>query len=294
MNLRDVLRGLGVRFVEGGQHPMVTGGWLGVSCPYCDHGRGNPGLGIHVRTLKTSCWKCGSRGLAAALAAITDRRVGEIRALLAGLPTPAVAEPAEPAGKLELPPGLGPLEPAHRRYLQGRGFDPDELASLWGIQGLGLAAGKLAWRVFLPLRDALGATVSWTTRAIGNVPHGERYRGAKREQSARPRGDCLGGIEHVRHAAVVCEGAFDAMWVGPGAVWTAGVGYGRGQIAALAEIPVRAILFDREPAAQRRAQALAARLAVHGGETYVIETSGPDPATSPRAEAEEIRRRFLS
>lgn len=293
MNLREVLTGLGIRYVEGGSHPLVTSGWIGIVCPYCDRGRGNPGLGVQVRTLKTSCWRCGPHGLAAALAEASGRRPAEVRALLGELPTVA-QEAAPPPGKLELPAGLGPLEPVHRRYLEKRGFDPDELAERWGVQGIGLLGGKLAWRIFLPLRDQTGRTVSWTTRAIGNVPHGERYRGAKREQSLVPRGDCLGGIEHVRHAAVVCEGMFDSAWVGPGAVWTAGVGYSRGQIAALAEIPVRAILFDREPAAQRRAHALAARLSVFSGETYVIETSGPDPATSPRAEAAEIRARFLA
>ncbi len=293
MNLRELLRDLGIRFWNSGSHPMVTSGWIGILCPWCRSWRGNPDFGIHVQSLKTSCWRCGSHGLAATLASAANRKPGEVRDLLAGLPSAPVVQTEQP-GKLELPPGLGPLEAAHRRYLEKRGFDPDELVATWGIGGIGLTGGPLAWRIFLPLRTGRLETVSWSTRAIGNVPHGERYRGAKREQSARPRSECLGGIEHVRHAVVVCEGFFDAAWVGPGAVWTAGVGYGRGQIAALADIPVRAILFDREPAAQRRAHALAARLSMFGGETVVLETSGPDPATSPQSEAAEIRARFLA
>lgn len=230
--------------------------------------------------------------LASALAEASDRPVGVVRALLDGLPSAARTDPL-PVGKLERPAGLGPLLPAHKRYLAGRGFDADELVARWNLQALGPNLGALSWRIYIPIQNAAGIQVSWTTRAIGDVPHGQRYRGAARTQSAVPRGDCLFGIEHVRHACVVTEGQFDVLWGGYGFVATAGVGFSPAQILALADIPVRAILFDNAPAARRRAHQLATRLAPFSGETYVVSTSGPDPASSPRAEAAELRNRFL-
>lgn len=292
MNVRDVLRQLGVRFWEHGQSPLVTGGWVGIVCERCDGGKGRPGLGIHVRTLKTSCWRCGGQSLAKALSDSSGRPFAEVAALLGGvLPDRAPVE--KPTGKFLPPPGVGPMADVHKRYLRGRGFDPDEMEALWGLKGIGRDGGRFAWRIFIPVRDEFGADVSWTTRAVGDVPHGFRYRGAKREESLTPRSECLGGIEHVRGAAVVTEGFFSAARVGPGAVWTAGVGYSKGQILKLARIPSRTILFDSEPAAQARARKLAEQLAVFGGETHIAEVSSPDPAEAPADEIEELRRLFL-
>lgn len=290
-DLRGVLRELGIGFAENGQSSHVTGGWVGLKCPRCDNGRGNFGLGISLRSLRANCWRCGSLPLAVALSEASGRPVGAVRALLGGL-APESAPEAAP-GRLELPAGLGDLEPAHRRYLEKRGFDPDELIEQRGVRGIGELGGALAWRLFLPVRDRAGRTVSWTTRAIGNVPHRDRYRGAAREQSAVPRGECLGGEDLAGHAVAVCEGAFSSFRIGPGGVWTAGVGYSRAQILKIARYPVRVICFDNEPAAQRRATALARSLEAFAGETYVVVVSAADPAEASQEEINEIRRRFL-
>lgn len=291
MNIRTTLKELGVPFVEHGQSGLVTDGWVGTPCPYCDNGRKNPGLGIHLRTLRANCWKCGGLSLVRALADITEKPAGFIRQLLGGLTPEPVKE--EPKGKLTVPPGVGPLLGPHRAYLAKRGFDPDQLVAEWGIGALGPLAGRLAWRIYIPIFDVSGTQVSWTTRAIGAVPHGERYRGASKLESSVPRGEVLYGAHRARHAVIAVEGPFGVFWGGPGFICTAGIGFSRPQVLQLSRYPVRAILFDREPSAQRRAHALATQLECFPGETYILQTSGGDPDTSPRAEAEEIRSRFL-
>lgn len=291
MNIRAILKQLGVKFWEHGQSPLVTHGWLGLVCPWCDRGQGNPGLGVNLQTLKASCWRCGGHHLATALAAVCHKPTSVITSLLGGLEQAPV--PAQPKGKLVVPAGVGPLSGPHRDYLARRGFDPDQLASEWGIGALGPLAGRLAWRIYIPVFDAEGTQVSWTTRAIGDVPHGERYRGASRSESAVPRGEVLYGAHKARHAVVAVEGPFGVYWGGPGFVCTAGVGFSRTQVLQLSQYAVRVILFDSEPAAQRRAKALADQLECFPGDTYVIQVSGGDPDTSPRAEADEIRSRFL-
>jgi hypothetical protein len=291
-DLRGVLRTLGIPFWESGQSSLVTSGWYGIKCPYCDNGKNKPGLGVHARTLKTSCWRCGPRGLAKALADASGQPYRVVRELLGGVVPEQPLDPVK--GKLVLPDGLEPLGPLHRDYLAGRGFDPDHVAELWGLKGIGSGHGVMSWRVYIPIRNAQGQQVSWTTRAIGDkIPHGLRYRGASAEQSLVPRSECLFGIEHVRSSCVVCEGQMDVIAVGPGAVCTAGVGFSRAQILTIAEIPTRCIVFDSEPSAQKRAKELASRLSLYDGETHIATVSGPDPASSPKEDLQELRSLFL-
>lgn len=260
-------------------------------CPWCDGGKKKPGLGVHIWTLKASCWRCGPRDLVEALALISGQPYAEIKRLLGDL-APEAPQP-QVKGRLQIPANVGDLAGCHRKYLEGRGFDPDEIARKWGVGGIGSDGGLYKFRLFTPVTDVRGKVVSWTTRAIGDVPHGERYRGASRAQSEVPRGELLYGEQHVRHAAICCEGPSDCWRIGYGAVATAGVGYSRAQILKLSKIPVRCICFDSDPAAQKRARDLAKQLACFPGETTVVQLSGKDPADSPLEEIRELRRLVL-
>lgn len=291
MDIRQILRSLSIPWNEQGQSPLVTSGWLGIECPVCGAGTGKTGFGIHITTLRTSCWKCSGLGLVQALTLISGQPYAEIKRLLGDL-APEAPQP-QVKGRLQLPANVGDLVGCHRKYLQGRGFDPDEIAQKWGVAGIGPNGGLYKFRLFIPVHDVRGKVVSWTTRAIGTVPHGERYRGASRAQSDIPRGELLYGEQHVRHAAICCEGPSDCWRIGYGAVATAGVGYSRAQILKLSKIPVRCVCFDREPAAQKRARDLAKQLACFDGETTVIQLSGKDPADSPLEEIRELRRLVL-
>jgi hypothetical protein len=202
------------------------------------------------------------------------------------------SEPAK-AGKYHPPDGVGDFLPAHENYLRGRGFDPAHLASFWGLRGIGPGCGKYSWRVFIPVNDDYGTPVYWTARAIGEVPHGNRYRAAPPDRSAVPKSHALFGVEHIRNAVIITEGHFDALWGGPGFVATGGVGFSAAQVHRLAQVPTRTVLFDSGREAQRRAHDLAFRLAAFPGITNVAQTSGDDPATSPLSERDEIRRTYL-
>ena len=166
-SVRDLLDELGVAYREHGQSSHVTPGWLGVVCPVPGCGQGGKfGRGIHVRSLKTTCWKCGPARLGDVLALASGRPLGEILGRVKLLiPDYADDAPANPRGRYQPPVGVGPLLPAHRRYLQARGFDPDELAGVWGVRGVG-KDGPHRWRVVFPVCDRTGP-VSWTARAVG-------------------------------------------------------------------------------------------------------------------------------
>lgn len=293
MNTTEILQELGIDYRESGEHPNVRSGFIGVNCPRCTEGKsGGFKLGIPLGGRGASCWTCGRLRLAEVLHELSGAPWGKIKELLGSLPEGGQPWRRPAGGKLILPPGVGPLQAAHRRYLEGRGFDPDRLARLYGVAGIGLEGGRLAWRLFLPVIWH-GETVSWTTRAVADT-QGARYHGARPEQEVLPAKTVLYGGDYVRHAAVVCEGPFDAMRIGPGAVATLGVQWTEEQKCWLGRVPVRVICFDGEPAAQRRAEELAGRLAAYPGRTAVVRLeSGPDPASAEQGEIDELRRLYL-
>jgi DNA primase len=180
--------------------------------------------------------------------------------------------------------------PVHRKYLSNqRRLDPDEIAQLWGVQGIGLAA-EYAWRLWIPVYH-FGEVVSWTTRAIGT---GMRYLHAPPEQESVPIKSVLYGSDLVRHAVIICEGPIDAWTIGPGAVATCGLGYTREQLIKLSQFSVKVVCFDSEFQAQKRARRLARQLQVFPGETYVVELqTGKDPNEADRREIMELRKTYL-
>jgi len=159
---------------RGPGHEHVRHGWIGVDCPWCDAGGGRFHLGINVQDGYTTCWQCGHHGLADVLEALTGLPGGRIRALLRGLVKPRPPAERRRTGCLRLPAGLSGLAPAHERYLRARGLDPEAIARLWGVRGIGLHP-RLAWRLFIPIH-LRGKVVSWTTRSIGRGPR--RYLSA--------------------------------------------------------------------------------------------------------------------
>ena len=290
MNLPEILTTLGIEYRLPGAHRHVRGQWCGLDCVRCSPKSKRFRLGIHQQYRYANCWTCGHLpNLSAILAESSGVSIKRVLALLrdwAGQPS-VRRDRTRPARSTRNPDSLGPLLPAHRRYLEGRGLDPDEVARLWGAQGIGIAP-RLQWRIYLPV-VLHGITVSWTTRGIGE--QGKRYLSASPDEEAVPLKRTVFGADYVRGAAVICEGPFDAIRIGPGAVATYGLGYSRTQLAWMASVPTRIIAFDNEDAAQRRAVELANDLAVYPGRTCVVRlTSGKDAGNAAAWEIRELRK----
>jgi hypothetical protein len=195
-------------------------------------------------------------------------------------------------GTLRLPGGREPLLPQHRAYLAGRGFDPDELVRLWGLEGIGLGSLAYAWRVFIPIYSN-DEIVSWTTRSISDK-HDRRYRTAPATDEAISCKKLLYGADYARAAVIVVEGPADVWRIGPGAVATLGTAITQAQVLQLANFPTRAICFDNEPAAQMRARRLSDALAGLPGETVNVVLDAKDAGSATGEEIQELRRAFLT
>lgn len=293
MTIIELLDELHIEYREFGQHHHVTSGWVGVDCTKCSPGSGHFRCGIHINTLRVSCWTCGpNHTISSLLSELTGQPWTAVKGWIARLGrSGAILAPSRPVpvGKYTPPAGVGPLEKPHRNYLVKRGFDPDEIAEIWGVGGIGLAL-KLQWRLFIPVN--LGdKPVSWTTRAIGDAT--VRYVSAKPEHESVALKSTLYGSHLTKQSCVVVEGPVDVWRIGPGAVALYGLSYTPAQVALIAKYPVRAICLDNEHTAQRRARKLADDLAPFAGVTYVVQLSGKDAAEAPAEEIAELRRRFL-
>lgn len=258
-----------------------------VRCPSC--GRW-PYLGINTRLLYANAWCCGYFPLARALARLSGRSESDLKTLI-GDAGKGREEKVEHTGTLQLPYDLQPLTPLSQQYLRKRGFDPDLLGKLWGLQTVGMLGGRIKHRVFIPIHYR-GRIVSWTTRNVTNQE--PRYVSARDGESNIPIEDLLYGIDYVRHVAIIVEGPADCWRIGPGATALLGLRVSNRQLAQLAAIPLRVLALDAEPEAQHRAAQLAALLSPLPGKTLIVRLeTGKDAGSAHQEEIDELRRRFL-
>ena len=295
MNIQTLLNDLDIPYQEAGQSGDVREGWIGLVCPWCGQGTGKHYLGINLEKGFASCWSCGPHTLADVLMELTGEPFAEVRHRLDRIT--ARKGPSTPSkddrrrGCVKLPLGVAALTGAHRRYLQGRGFDPDTITRLWGVRGIGVGV-RLAWRLWIPIHHR-GEVVSWTTRSIGRGQ--QRYINARVDEEVVSAKSILYGADLARHAIIVVEGPTDAWRIGAGGVATMGVGYSREQMTAMIEYPVRVVCFDNEPAARRRQHKLIDELSGHPGETFGVELeTGNDLASADQGEVDAVRGMFLN
>lgn len=290
MILQDVLNRLRIPYDSSGRNKNRRG-WLNCKCPKC--GRW-PYLGINEQYLNTTAWCCGRMSLSWALAQLSGQPESAVKTLIAEIRRPA-AKPetwAKPTGELKLPYGLQNIEVGDfaSAYLYGRNLSIQTI-KLWNLRAIGMLGGKLAWRIFIPVHFR-GEVASWTTRRVTNDE--PRYWSASPGESRIPIDRLLYGIDYVRHAVVVCEGPFDAMRIGPGAVALLGTRVSPCQLEQLARIPVRAIALDNDAPGRTRARQIAELLSPLPGRTVIATCeSAADWGAADPAEIQELRRRYL-
>lgn len=282
MTAEELLGELRVEYISSGHHHCREG-WVQLrTCPFCSSD--NYHFGFNRAQQYFACWRCGGHGPAKTLKAL-GASPDLIRQFFQSrkyqfFPT------ERPAGKLVEPKGRGPLKRVHREYLRSRGYDPDLLANLWDLEGIGLSP-RLAWRIYIPVVQQ-GVRVSWTTRAIGKVP--QRYLSASPAEESVPHKHCLYGADLCGHCVVIVEGPADAWRIGPGAVALFGTGYTTAQVRRLSRFPFRYVLFDNEVHAQQQAKKLAADLSCFAGKTTILQCDADDPGKMKRSELYQLKK----
>ncbi len=280
-------------------HKHNREGWVNVSCPACVH---NPGyhLGYNEAGDYFYCWSCGHRRPVEILAKLAVCSRADAFRLLEAYQTPGrpVKGRKRAAKRLKefggLPMGTGPLEDRHRRYLAGRGFDPDELAEIWDLRGTG-HLGPYKFRIIAPITWR-GQIVSYQGRDVTGRSH-LKYKACVEADEAWPHKGCLYGLDLIEgDAVVVVEGIADAWRLGVGAVGTFGTSWSGPQARLLAPFERVSILFDfGEPDAQAKAEALGETVAALGGhDVEIVDGLGVgDPGDLPQTEAVSLMRELL-
>lgn len=289
MKFKDILQEYNIPIAPAGHH-HAREGWIQIDCPYC--GRDSQGwhMGYSIEGNFVNCWRCGSHRLINTVVEITGLSYREVKKLLDDLETEHF-EREKPLGKLVLPTGIKDLHSAHKKYLYNRGFKWRKLVHVWKIFGIGIAP-RLSWRIFIPIHYH-GEVVSWTTRSISSNPKTVRYISAGENEEAMPHKELLYGEDFARHAVIVVEGIFDVWRIGPGAVATFGSGYSQEQLERIAKYPTRAICFDNESEAQKRARKLVNDLSVFPGETYNVILDMKDAAEESSKNIKRLRKEIL-
>ena len=273
-------------------------GWLTLDCPWC----GRPYLGWQQDSGVFHCWNCRGHAFGETLARIL--RVSVAQALAEASKYSLVGRVGRTRRGLKaesgclpearLPDGCGVISGAQYTYLTRRGFeDVDRLIETWDLRGIVPWGGRLANRILIPVKLG-GRIVSWTARTI----HKEaslRYVSCSACDEAMPIKDTVFGWDNVQSSAVVVEGPFDAMKMGPGAVATMGTAWTTAQLRLLSGLRRVAILYDSEPAAQRNALALAVALSTMGVESEVVtlDDGSKDPGDLSERDAGALRRELI-
>lgn len=247
-------------------------------------------MGYSIAGNYVNCWRCGGHPLINTVMVLTNLTYNEVKKLLDDLETEHFEKP-KTLGKLIIPTGIKKIRSAHIQYLHSRGFDWKKIEHIWKIQGIGIAS-RLSWRIWIPIHHH-GKTISWTTRSISHNPKITRYISASEDEEAIPHKKLLYGEDFARHAIIVNEGPINVWRIGPGAVATFGSGYSIEQLERMSKYSIRAICFDNEPEAQKRARKLVNDLSVFPGETYNVILDAKDAAEESRENIERLRKEIL-
>lgn len=276
--ITDLLDEFGILYELDGKHS--TQGWVNVQCPYCDSESFHMGL----TESSANCWKCGKHSLIATLKLLTGLKHIDLTG-----PKVKHTTAKSRAVELKTPSNVGPMKDIHKNYLRSRGYDPDELESVWGLKGF--SGGPWGWRIYIPFYHD-HRLVTYQGRAV--VKDSLRYRTLVDNLSIKTPKETLYGIDKIRDCAIIVEGVADVWRIGPGALALCGMRATDEQVQIIRNISRKYIMLDNEPQAQRNAKKLAKKLSSFGGKVNVVSLNFvKDAGELTQEQANEIRGAFL-
>lgn len=291
-----------LKFCQANRVPFITSGnahcranWVQLQCPQCGS-RGSHGgwyLGFSLERGCFSCYRCGKVkfwDVVLRLLRTNDRE--HANRIVSQFQLGKRFEPAAKPTRLKTlpePPDCGELQPAHKKYLRGRGFIPEALVDEWGLRGTGRFGGVWSWRVVIPVKNSDGRVVAYQGRSIGDA--NSKYRFTEDKECLEDPDTLIYGLDRVvGNSVIVVEGCPGVWRLGPGAVGLFGIDWKLPQADRLREWDNRFILFDPEPMAQKRAEKLAEHLSIFGGNTEILTGFDTDPGEFSRGQVRRIRR----
>jgi len=299
----------------GPEHHHVSQGWIGIHCPFCA-GKQNFHMGFNISKEFFNCWRCGPHSLRDTLERLTGQAFGTLwRKYGEGKSAPSPARKVKPRKEekeLVLPNGFTlPLRDHHRRYLERRHFDPDELIEEWGVCSTSPTAvlrdgdmqSNFNNRIFIPMYwNGILATFQARTlelRATSNSDGRKvsKYKACPTEMEGRSiRRILYRHPETVSDHGIGVEGVTDVWRMGYHAFALLGIGFSEMQVALIAELYKRIILlFDPDEQAQTRARKMKTALRAFGVSVDIYSLpNGRDPAELNKREVSVLVQLLLN
>lgn len=279
VDYESILKQLDIPFWTSGKNNVE--GCLTIRCPCCPDDDPDPSRhgNLDPATGKYSCWRCKGSHPSVVLARagrISVQAASElIRKNSFGV-SKRQEEEFKHAESISLPGQATPQE-IHTKYLEGRGFDVDELIWYHGIRFTGMMEkwNGVDWgfRVIIPVFDRKNRLVSFQGRGIFKEQD-PRYLFPPKSLQVKDCKTLLYGAELCggNKDLLVVEGVMDAWKLGKGAVCTFGSSVTKEQILEMSHWRRVFIAFDNEPTATEHAREIAKELSSLGTEAYLVNT----------------------
>ena len=291
VDIRSLLEDLNIDYDERGNN--VSGGWVGVQCPFCDDQSNHLGINIQAKTI--SCWKCPVSGnVIKYLAEVLGSFNKALDLLSEYIPRELLrfdeTEQRSLVSKVHLPRNaVQGLLPHHRAYLKSRGFEPDTLEELYNLHSVG-PVGEFKNRIIVPIMHKM-RLVTYTSVDISDDSE-LRYLHCPDEKAIIPIKEYLCGLEQTNgHEVIVVEGLFDWWRFGPGAVPSWGVKLTKEQIYLLSKFSYIKAVGDGDNPGWEFNQHIANELSPFAKVKIFDLPEGIDPDDLTKKEIKYIRNR---
>ena len=278
--------------------PQVTSGWVNIRCPFC--GDAGEHLGYSPKLDLFTCWRCGVKNKWRVISKLLNASEDKVTAVLdefykVGNDNEKFVKMSETC---QLPENERKLLPSHKRYINGRGFDPDYLEKTWGLVSCG-NYGNYRNRIIIPIYYD-GRLVSFHSRSIKSNTEIKAKACPQQDEVIRHK-ELLYGFDRVPgNTVIVSEAPFDKWRWGDEGVATFGIKWTEHQVALLSCFSNIFLIFDsnivdgieKEKTAQKQAEELSDRLAIWN-KVWLITDLGCDPADLSQRRANRIKQGFL-
>jgi hypothetical protein len=279
-------------------HKHCRPGWVNMPCPFCT---GHDGLHLGA-TLDGStffCWRCGWHSPSSSIAKllkIDERKAKELLKQYLGITRTVQEVKRKVRSKAhKYPSDTGPLQERHKKYLEKRRFDPDQLEHDWGLLGTGMVSLlgdsndvlNYSHRILAPIYWN-GEEVTFQARDITNK-HPLKYMACPEERELIKHKHILDGKqEKWTNKIIIVEGITDVWRFGFNAAATLGIKYTPSQLRLISSLFKEVfVIFDDEKQAQEQASQLVADLNFRGVSAHRIRIQG-DPGEMSQAYANAL------
>jgi len=243
-----------IEYARSGKH--FRNGWANLPCPFCT-GHAGFHLGINIDEAYSVCHRCGFHPLPKVIAALTGTNYNIAKDIIKKYSTVSTTvrpnnDPKNIPSQIKFPSDTGSLTNRAKKYLIQRNFDPDKLATTWGL----LSTGHIGFyknRILAPIYQN-HILVSYQCRDITNK-HPQKYLACNQDEEIVQHQHTIYGLDQAqKRQCIVVEGITDVWRLGPGTVATFGISFTKLQAQLIAKHFDKVfILFDGEPQAQEKA-----------------------------------------